>query len=88
MNIPQGRPLRVVINTAFEINQETRGRVEQAIKQSLGGEAEIEYRVTPEIISGIEMIAGSFKLVWSIQSYLDEFQKELSKEIEQTATTE
>jgi hypothetical protein len=46
----------------------------------------LEFRVEPNLISGIEIIAGGYKVAWSAAGYLASLEEELSRLLDATST--
>lgn len=70
------RPSRiVVISSAFAISEEDKLRLQMVIKEALEGVEQVEYRVSPEIISGVQLEVNGYHLEWSIGEYLKSFEE-------------
>ncbi len=59
------------VTSAFELAPTLRARLTSAVHQALGRQAEIEYRVSPGLVCGIELTRGGRRLSWSVTEYLD-----------------
>ena len=66
---------RAVINSAFEISEEDKKRLQTVIEETLQGVEQVEYRVSPEIISGVQLEVNGYHLEWSIGEYLKSFEE-------------
>lgn len=69
---PQGV---VVVRSVFELGPEQRNAIETALVEAFDGTPapapRFEYLTAPELICGIELVAGGNKIAWSIDQYLD-----------------
>lgn len=72
----------VVVRSTFELSSVNRERVDNFIHKDLFYEAEVKYETAPYLISGMELIAGGYKIGWSIDNYIESFEKHLSELIE------
>jgi F-type H+-transporting ATPase subunit b len=63
-------PSAVVIRSAFEIAENNRRRIEEAVREILGAVPIIQFVIASELIGGIELITNGHKVSWTIQSYL------------------
>jgi F-type H+-transporting ATPase subunit b len=59
-----------------------------AIRQTVGREAALRFQLDPDLISGIELIAGGYKVAWSIAAYLASLEEEVGKLLEAGGTVE
>jgi F-type H+-transporting ATPase subunit b len=70
-----------VVQSAFDLPPEEQTNIENAVKAVTGPETKFQFKTNPELISGIELSANGFKLVWSIAGYLDALEKNISQTI-------
>jgi len=68
-----------VICTAFDIEGETRERIESAVRQRLAGDFDLRFEVSPDLICGIELRAGGQTAAWSLQNYLETLDENMSQ---------
>jgi F-type H+-transporting ATPase subunit b len=79
----KGSPSPVIVRTTFELPPAQRAPIEAAINDVLGAQIPIQFGTTPDLISGIELVANGQKVAWSIADYLASLEKgveELLKE--------
>lgn len=74
---------RITVRSTFEIPEELRQKIQETVRDQTKTDVKMNFETTPEIIAGVEMSAHSLKISWSIDSYLDALQADLSKAIEQ-----
>ncbi len=71
-----------IIRSAFTLPQEQRAAIGQALNETFSADIQIDFVVTPDVISGIELTAGGQKAAWSIAGYISSLEQrigELSK---------
>lgn len=74
---------RITVRSTFEIPEELRQKIQEAVRDQTRKDVKMNFETAPELIAGVEMSAHSLKISWSIDSYLDVLQADLSKTIEQ-----
>ncbi len=74
---------RITVRSTFEIPEELRQRIQETVRDQTKTKVKVNFETAPELIAGVEMSAHSLKISWSIDSYLDALQADLSKAIEQ-----
>lgn len=60
----------VIVRSAFGLPATQRADIEKALNEISAVEAHIRYETTPDLVSGIELIASGQKVAWSIADYL------------------
>ena len=65
----QHRP-KASVRSAFDVPEIQQVAIRKAIKDIFASDAAIEFQTAPELVGGIELIAGGQKLGWSIADYL------------------
>jgi F-type H+-transporting ATPase subunit b len=73
----------VMIRTAFAIPTALQATVEKQIKDKLSPDAQIQFEVNPDLISGIEITSDGQKFAWSISDYLNLLEKEIEGTVKQ-----
>ena len=66
----------ILIKSVFELSENSRQELEQAIQNVAKNESEFQYLLLAELVSGIVLETASFQLEWNIESYLDTLQKD------------
>jgi F-type H+-transporting ATPase subunit b len=64
-----------LVRSVFDLPSAQRSAIESAVKETLGGAAQIQFETAPELVSGIELTAGGQKVAWSIADYLTMLEK-------------
>lgn len=74
---------RITVRSTFEIPEELRQKIQETVREQTKTDVKMNFQTAPDLIAGVEMSAHSLKISWSIDSYLDALQADLSKAIEQ-----
>jgi F-type H+-transporting ATPase subunit b len=67
-----------LVRSAFDLSREQRTAVGSAVDETFESEVRLRFETAPELISGIELIAGGQKLAWSIEDYLGSLEASVS----------
>jgi F-type H+-transporting ATPase subunit b len=65
----------VIVRSAFEVASPMR----QHIQEALGKDFAVEYKLTPELICGIELKTPRYEIAWSVRSYMDALENNLAQ---------
>lgn len=65
---------QALVRSAFDLPDAQRAAMETAIHMRLGTPAALHFATAPELVCGIELIVGGYKLAWSIDQYLGALQ--------------
>lgn len=79
----KGHSYPVLIRSAFELPHKQQTEIKNSVKEILGAKVHYEFKVNPELISGIELTANGYKLAWSISEYINSFEKSISETIKE-----
>lgn len=69
----------ILIKSAFEIPEKIRLSIQEVLRGQTGSNLKIRFWTAPDLICGVELEAGGMKIIWSLNSYLDSLEEELSK---------
>lgn len=61
---------RIHVRTAFHLDEAARSRLAVGLADVLGGDLPVEFDTAPELVAGVELRAGGYKIAWSIGDYL------------------
>jgi len=64
-----------VIRSAFALTSAQKARIGKAFSAALGIDAQLEFEIDADLISGIELVGGGQKLAWSVADYLKTLEK-------------
>jgi F-type H+-transporting ATPase subunit b len=78
---PQGtrEGAQAIVRSAFELPDEQRQAIRQAIEESLGIEPDLHFEVAPALVGGIELVAHGEKFAWTIADYLASLERGVSE---------
>lgn len=60
----------LLVRTAFSLPPAQRAAIETALRETLGGEMQMQFEAAPDLVSGIEISSNGYKVAWSIADYL------------------
>lgn len=63
-------PGPAVLRSAVDLPDEQRTAIGKAIKESFSDDIQVRFETAPDLIGGIELVAGGQKVTWSIAGYL------------------
>ena len=67
------------ITTAFELTEGIRQQVAAQVQEQFGPNLALRFAASGELLVGIELITSSRKLAWSLGSFLDTLEEDLSQ---------
>lgn len=79
---------KVLITSAFQIPDEAQGRIFQAIKEYINGGDHVNYQVSTDVISGIELRTVGHKIAWSLDNYLTSLETSVLEAMEVESKSE
>lgn len=65
----------IIIQSAFPLSEHLQTAIRDALERQTGGLPYIQYEVSSEIISGIELRAHGHKLAWSLNDHLENLEE-------------
>lgn len=68
-----------IIRSAFELPQDQRAAIGKALNETFSADIQIDFVVTPGVISGIELTADGQKVAWSIADYLSSMEQRIGE---------
>lgn len=71
--------IEAIIRTTVNLPEKQRTSTEDAIKAILGKDTPVQFKIAPELISGIELTTNGQKVAWSIADYLSSLQKNVDE---------
>ena len=70
---------QITVRSTFEIPEEMRRKIQEIVNDQTGVDVKMQYEIAPELICGVEMSAHDTRIAWSIASYLNALEADLSK---------
>jgi len=74
---------KITVRSAFEISEELRVRISETVRDLTGTDPVIHFEAQPNLIAGVEMSIQSTVISWSISSYIDSMEEEISQMLNQ-----
>lgn len=69
----------VIVRSAFELPKNHQKAIEDLIRKDFFAETKIKFETSLNLVSGVELIAGGYKVVWSIDDYLITLEEGISE---------
>lgn len=67
-----------VVESAVELDEQTRGELEQSLRAKYGSDLSMEFKVAPELLGGLRVKIGSDVFDGSVRDRLDRLQAQLA----------
>lgn len=67
----------ILVQSVFDLPEKQQTEIKDAVNKILGTKPQFEFKTSPEIIAGIELITKGYKLAWSISEYINSFEKSI-----------
>ncbi|MCK9376940.1 MAG: F0F1 ATP synthase subunit B [Syntrophobacterales bacterium] len=78
----------LLITTAFELPEETRQKIASQVQEQFGQDLTLRFAISGELLAGIELLTSSRKLAWSLGSFLDSLEEDLSQAFQELEKSE
>ncbi len=78
----------ILLQSTYALPEKLQEEIKNAVSEVLGIKPQFQFKTTPELISGIELISNGYKLAWSIAEYLRSFQNSISETMRVKSETE
>lgn len=69
----------LLVRTAFKLADKQQTDIKNAVAKMLGDKTHFDFKITSEIIGGIEISTKGYKLAWSISEYVNSFEKSIAE---------
>lgn len=79
----QAHGKRLVVRTAFELDEQQQSTVHQMVKENLTDGIQIEFENSPALVCGIELRTEGKKLAWHAGQFAEELRNDVQKVLEQ-----
>jgi F-type H+-transporting ATPase subunit b len=77
-----------VIRSAFDLPQAQQSAIQDALNVTFAASIKVRFETAPDLVSGIEIMAGGQKLGWTIASYLGSIKRGVDDVLNQKAAAE
>ncbi len=64
-----------VVRSAFDLSPAQRAAIQKALNETFSVDIHVRFETAPNLVSGIEFVAGGQKVAWSIADYLGALEK-------------
>jgi F-type H+-transporting ATPase subunit b len=78
----------VVISSAFPVPEGAQQKIIEAVKDCIDGSDHINYQISVDVISGIELRTVGHKITWSLESYLSSLETAVLEAMEVETKTD
>ncbi|MEO6490487.1 MAG: F0F1 ATP synthase subunit delta, partial [Ferruginibacter sp.] len=66
------------VKSAFDLPAPQRTAMTDAVNETLGMKTALQFTISPDLISGIELTTNGYKLAWSFAEYLNALQHNIA----------
>lgn len=70
---------KILVNSSFRLTREKESEIRKILEEIINGQVEINFKVSPKLICGIETRSEGKKISWNIENYLDGLEEQLKK---------
>jgi len=70
---------KIWVNSSFRLTKEKESEIRKTLEDVIGDKVEINFKVSPDLICGIETRTEGKKISWNIKNYLDGLEEQLKK---------
>ncbi len=74
----------VTVRTRFELAANEQRRITRAIHEQISDAANVGYERSEGTVSGIELVVGSQRMAWTLDNFLTDLERHLSKDLAET----
>jgi F-type H+-transporting ATPase subunit b len=68
----------ILVRSAFDLPAPQQAAMTDAVNETLGTKTTLQFKTTPDLISGIELTTNGYKLSWSFAEYLQSLQNNIA----------
>jgi len=70
---------KIWVDSSFQLTREKESEIRKILEEIIGDKGEINFKVSPKLICGIETRTEGKKISWNIENYLDGLEEQLKK---------
>jgi len=70
---------KIWVDSSFQLTREKESGIRKILENIIGDKVEINFKVSPKLICGIETRTEGKKISWNIENYLDGLEEQLKK---------
>ncbi len=79
---------KILVKSAFDLPAPKQSALIDAVNETLGTKATLQFTTAPDLISGIELTTNGYKLSWSFSAYLNSLEKNVSETMKEKTQPE
>jgi F-type H+-transporting ATPase subunit b len=68
----------ILVRSAFDLPAPQQATMTDAVNETLGTKTTLQFKTTPDLISGIELTTNGYKLAWSFTEFLQSLQNNMA----------
>ncbi len=68
----------ILVRSAFELSAPQQTSINAVVNEVLATKSQLQFKTSPELISGIELTTNGYKLAWSFAEYLQSLQNNMA----------
>jgi F-type H+-transporting ATPase subunit b len=77
----KGQPVAVQVRSAFDLTPEQQTHLQQTLHDSLACDTPLQFTTSPEVLAGIELTAGGWKVAWHLADGLATLAEDIAKAV-------
>ncbi len=78
----EGKDNGIQVRSAFELDDELRRKIEESLRANTPLRGLVHFEHDENLLGGFEILSGGYHLSWNLNQYLDELEREVSRELE------
>ncbi len=75
----------ILVRSAFDLSAKQQSEINNEVNVILSADTHLQFKTTPDIISGIELYTNGYKIAWSFLEYLNSLEKNISETMKEKA---
>jgi F-type H+-transporting ATPase subunit b len=84
----KANPDQAVVRSAFELPAPQQSAIQAVLNETFSTTVPLRYETAPDLIGGIELVAGGQKIGWSIDEYLNSLERDVAKLVDRQTKPE
>lgn len=74
----------VLLKSAFALSPGQREEIKKETDELFNVQTRMQFKTDPDLIGGIELVAGGHKITWNIDDYITSFEESVGQEIQES----
>lgn len=80
----KGSQDRLIVSTAYKLSKKDRDRIEEELNSRFQLQERPQFDASSDAIAGIQVSVGDIRIAWTLNSYLDDLEREVLQAFEDT----